>query len=111
MAVRSDSTSNGIIQRTGRFSLNVLKADQKDLAAVFFKPQRAIGGRFDAAPFSLGPLGLPLLNDAIGAVECDLVGQVAAGDHTVFVGEVKTATLQADGPALELSSTGWHYGG
>jgi flavin reductase (DIM6/NTAB) family NADH-FMN oxidoreductase RutF len=111
MAVRSDSTSNGIIQRTGRFSLNVLKADQKDLAAVFFKPQKAIGGRFDAAPFSLGPLGLPLLNDAIGAVECELVGQVAAGDHTVFVGEVKSATLQADGPALELSSTGWHYGG
>ena len=111
MAVRSDSTSNGIIQRTGRFSLHVLKVDQKDLAAVFFKPQKAIGGRFDAAPFSLGPLGLPVLDDAIGAVECQLVGQVAAGDHTVFVGEVKTATLHADGPALELSSTGWQYGG
>jgi hypothetical protein len=27
------------------------------------------------------------------------------------VGEVKTATLQADGPALELASTGWQYGG
>ena len=111
MAVRSDSTSNAIIQRTGRFSLNVLKADQKDLAAVFFKPQKAIGGRFDAAPFSLGELGLPILDGAIGAVECELVGQVAAGDHTVFVGEVKTATLHADGPALELSSTGWQYGG
>ena len=98
MAVRADSTSNGIIQRTGRFSLNVLKADQKDLAAVFFKPQKAIGGRFDAAPFRLGALGLPVLEDAIG-------------DHTVFVGEVKTATLHADGPALELSSTGWQYGG
>ncbi|MFN9901826.1 MAG: flavin reductase family protein, partial [bacterium] len=35
MAVRADSTSNGMIQRTGRFSLNVLSADQKDLAAVF----------------------------------------------------------------------------
>jgi flavin reductase (DIM6/NTAB) family NADH-FMN oxidoreductase RutF len=89
----------------------VLKADQKDLAAVFFKPQKAIGGRFDAAPFRLGALGLPILEDAIGAVECELVGQVAAGDHTVFVGEVKTATLHADGPALELSSTGWQYGG
>ena len=39
MAVRADSTSNGMIQRTGKFSLNVLAADQKDLAAVFFKPQ------------------------------------------------------------------------
>ena len=36
MAVRADSSSNAIIQRTGRFCLNVLPADQKDLAAVFF---------------------------------------------------------------------------
>ena len=36
MAVRADSTSNGMIQRTKRFSLNVLAADQKDLAAIFF---------------------------------------------------------------------------
>ena len=111
MAVRADSTSNGIIQRTGRFSLNVLAADQKDLAAVFFKPQKGIGGRFDAAPYSLGDLGLPLLSDALGGVECELVGQVAHGDHTVFVGEVKTAQLNRDGVALELSATGWTYGG
>ena len=111
MAVRADSTSNGIIQRTNKFSLNVLAADQKDLAAVFFKPQKAMGGRFDAAPFSLGELGLPILDNALGAVECELVGQVAHGDHTVFVGEVKTATLHRDGAALELGSTGWQYGG
>ncbi|MCT0199373.1 flavin reductase family protein [Synechococcus sp. CS-1325] len=111
MAVRADSTSNGMIQRSGRFSLNVLAADQKDLAALFFKPQQGIGGRFDAAPFQLGPLGLPILADALGAVECQLVGQVAHGDHTVFVGEVKTAVLHRDGAALELGPTGWQYGG
>ena len=111
MAVRAESTSNGMIQRTGRFSLNVLAANQKDLAAVFFKPQQGVGGRFEAAAFSLGELGLPILSDALGAVECELVGQVAHGDHTVFVGEVKTAVLHRDGEALELSSTGWNYGG
>ena len=111
MAVRADSTSNGMIQRTGKFSLNILAADQKDLAAVFFKPQKGVGGRFDAAPFQLGTLGLPILDDALGAVECLVVGQVAHGDHTVFVGEVKTATLHRDGAALELSGTGWQYGG
>ena len=111
MGVRADSTSHGIIERTERFSLNVLRADQKDLAAVFFKPQKAIGGRFEAAPFQLGDLGLPLLDDAIGGVECELVGQIKHGDHTIFVGEVKTARLIADGEALNLASTGWNYGG
>jgi flavin reductase (DIM6/NTAB) family NADH-FMN oxidoreductase RutF len=111
MAVRADSTSNGMIQRTGQFSLNVLSSDQKDLAAVFFKPQEGVGGRFEAAPFHLGELGLPILDNALGGLECSVVGQVAAGDHTVFVGEVKSAMLHRDAPALELSSTGWNYGG
>ncbi|MBE9173437.1 flavin reductase family protein, partial [Cyanobium sp. LEGE 06143] len=52
-----------------------------------------------------------ILDNALGAVECELVGQVALGDHTVFVGEVKAATLHRDGDALELGSTGWKYGG
>ncbi|WP_413402394.1 MULTISPECIES: flavin reductase family protein [unclassified Synechococcus] len=111
MGVRADSTSNGMIKRTGRFSLNVLAADQKNLAATFFKPQSAVGGRFEAAPFELGCLGLPILKDALGGVECELVGELAHGDHTVFIGEVKSAILHRDGDALELSTTGWQYGG
>ena len=111
MGVRADSTSNGMIKRTRRFSLNVLAADQKNLAATFFKPQSAVGGRFEAAPFELGPLGLPILKDALGGVECELVGELAHGDHTVFIGEVKSAVLHRDGDALELSTTGWQYGG
>ncbi|CAI8155528.1 MAG: flavin reductase family protein [Prochlorococcus sp.] len=111
MAVRSDSNSHGIIERTGRFSLNVLRQDQKDLAAVFFKPQKAVGGRFDSAPFHEGELGLPLLDDAIGGFECVIVGEVKHGDHSVFVGEVKSARLIQDGEALNLASTGWNYGG
>ena len=111
MGVRAESSSHAIIEATSRFSLNVLRADQKDLAAVFFKPQKALGGRFDAAPFSEGELGLPLLDDAIGGVECELVGAVKHGDHTIFVGEVKTARLIADGDSLTMASTGWAYGG
>ena len=54
---------------------------------------------------------LPLLTDAVGGVECEVVGSIKHGDHTVFVGEVKTARLIADGEALNLASTGWNYGG
>ena len=111
MAVKADGSSHGIIQKTKRFSLNVLRSDQKDLAAVFFKPQKALGGRFETAPFRFGELGLPILEDSIGGVECDVIGQVEKGDHTVFVGEVKTACLKNDTDALNLASTGWSYGG
>ena len=111
MGVRADSSSHAIIEATKRFSLNVLRADQKNLAAVFFKPQKGLGGRFESAPFTEGELGLPLLDDAVGGVECELVGSLKHGDHTVFVGAVKSARLIADGEALNLASTGWNYGG
>ncbi len=111
MAVRADGSSHGIIERTKLFSLNVLKSDQKDLAAVFFKPQKGLGGRFESTSYKYGELGLPLIVDAIGGVECEVIGQVKNGDHTVFVAEVKSALLNEDGEALELSNTGWNYGG
>ena len=85
MAVRAEGSSHEIIKNSRKFSLNVLKSDQKDLAAVFFKPQKALGGRFESVEFNLGEFGLPILVDSVGGVECKVVGNVMYGDHTVFV--------------------------
>ena len=111
MAVRADGSSHEIIKNTGKFSLNVLKNDQKDLAAVFFKPQKAFGGRFESVEFNIGEFGLPILVDSVGGLECTVVGNVMYGDHTVFVGEVLSAYLNNDVDSLNLNSTGWNYGG
>ena len=111
MAVKADGSSHGIIKRTSKFSLNFLRSDQKDLAAIFFKPQKALGGRFETARFRIGELDLPILEDSIGGVECEVIGEVLHGDHTVFVGEVKAAYLNKDAEPLNLASTGWTYGG
>ncbi len=111
MAVRSEGSSHGTIKRTSKFCLNVLRFDQKDLAAVFFKPQKGLGGRFESTSYSFGQLDLPLLEDAIGGLECKVVGSVEHGDHTVFVAEVLYAKLNQDVESLNLASTGWTYGG
>ena len=111
MGVRSDSTSHGMIQRTGRFSLNVMEVGQQDVVARFFRPQAAVGGRLAEVPYRLGAMGMPLLEDCLGCLECGLVGHVAAGDHTVFVAEVKTAVLHREGEALVMAHTRWSYGG
>ena len=111
MAVRSDGSSHETIKKTKQFALNILRSDQKDLAAVFFKPQKGLGGRFESTHYRFGDLGLPILEDAIGAVECKVIGSVEYGDHTVFVAEVNSAHLIKDSEPLNLSSTGWSYGG
>ena len=111
MAVRAEGASHEIISKSLKFSLNVLKSDQKDLAAIFFKPQTALGGRFESVDFNLGEYGLPILQDSVGGVECKVIGNVFYGDHTVFVGEVLSAYLNKDVESLTLNSTGWNYGG
>ena len=111
MAVRAEGSSHEIILKTNKFSLNILKSDQKDLAAVFFKPQKALGSRFESVEFKSGELGLPILVDSVGGVECAVKGKVEYGDHTIFVGEVLTAYLNEDVDSLNLNSTGWNYGG
>tara|TARA_B100000579_G_C22656812_1_gene768961 strand:+ start:211 stop:693 length:483 start_codon:yes stop_codon:yes gene_type:complete len=111
ICVKSDGSSHQIIKKTNKFSLNVLKKDQKDIAATFFKPQKGLGGRFETLSYTFGPSGLPLLEDCIGGVECELIGNIENGDHTIFAGEVKYANLISDSDSLLLSSTGWNYGG
>ena len=111
MAVRSDSSSHELIKKTMKFSLSFLRSDQKDTAAVFFKPQKGLGGRFDSTSYRFGELGLPILEDSIGSIECEVIGEIAKGDHTIFAGEVKSSELINDTDPLILSSTGWNYGG
>lgn len=109
--VKNDSTSHRMIKASEVFALSVLAADQKELAAKFFKPLRRVGNKFEDVEFELGETGCPLIKDSLGYVECKLVGAVEQGDHTVFVGEVIAAGVYREGEPLRLETTGWNYGG
>jgi len=110
--VRSDSGSHAMIKDSGVFTLSFLEAGQKDMAAKFFKPQRLVADKFEEVESYLGEAtGCPIVKDSLGYVECQVVGTVEHGDHTVFVGEVIGAGLHRDGEILDLASTGWSYGG
>ncbi len=110
--VRRDSGSHEMIKKNGVFSLSVLEAGQKEVAAKFFKPKRHVGNKFDDVEFYPGAeTGCPIISDSLGYVECKVVGTVEHGDHTVFVGEVIGAGVHREGEPLLLESTGWQYGG
>lgn len=110
--VRNDSTSHQMIADSGVFALSFLGAEQKSMAQNFFKPLRRVGNKFEEIEFYPGPeTGCPVITDTLGYVECRVVGTVAHGDHTVFVGEVVGAGIHREGEPLLLESTGWNYGG
>lgn len=110
--VKQDSKSHAMIKASGVFTLSFLEAGQKEMAQKFFKPQRRVGNKFEDVEFYLGPqTGCPIIQDSLGYVECQVIGSVEQGDHTVFVGEVIGAGTHRDGEPLLLESTGWNYGG
>lgn len=109
--VKQDSRSHAMIKNSGVFALSFLEAGQKDLAQKFFQPQRRVGNKFDDVEFYIGETGCPIISEALGYVECRVVGAVEQGDHTVYVGEVIAAGTHRDGEPLLLESTGWQYGG
>lgn len=101
-----------MIKSSGVFALSVLEAGQKNLAQKFFQPLRRVGNKFEDVEFYTGAeTGCPIISEALGYVECRVVGVVEHGDHTVYVGEVIGAGVHREGEPLLLESTGWQYGG
>src|SRR5438876_4312677 len=79
-----------------RYAVNVLGAEQADLARRFSRPH---ADRFAGVAHRLGWSNAPLIAGCVAWLECRHHARHAAGDHIVFVGEVVTVE-RARGHAL-----------
>jgi flavin reductase (DIM6/NTAB) family NADH-FMN oxidoreductase RutF len=113
VGVKADSRIHELVERSGTFAVNILGADQKDVATAFFRPSQVEDGRINGYAFEPGPeTGAPLLIDLPAWFEARVTDVVKRGDHTVFVAEVVNAGLRdPEAKPLEMWDTGWFYGG
>lgn len=113
VGVRTDSNLHRLIEKTGRFAINIVGEGQKDMAAAFFRPAEVTNGTINGYPFEPGPeTSAPLLLDAPAWFEARVTDAVKRGDHTVYVAEVIGAGVRnPDARPLVLRDTGWSYGG
>lgn len=72
------------IQEAGRFAINILQHDQKDLALRFARTD--VDTR-DVA-WLAGEHGSPLLEDSLAFLECAVWEVYDGGDHDIIVGKV-----------------------
>jgi 3-hydroxy-9,10-secoandrosta-1,3,5(10)-triene-9,17-dione monooxygenase reductase component len=78
------------MRRTGRFGVNVLGRLDERFA------RRAVpagANRFAGLDWAAGPLGTPLLTDALASFECEIVDEHPAGDHWIVVGQVDSLRI------------------
>jgi flavin reductase (DIM6/NTAB) family NADH-FMN oxidoreductase RutF len=112
LAVEADSHSRQVIEAAGAFAVNVYETGAREfaglLARTFAKHPEKLSD-LDAHP---GPAtGSPLLNAALGWVECRVAGQAPSGDHVLFIADVVEAGLNREGTPLTLKETGFKYAG
>jgi flavin reductase (DIM6/NTAB) family NADH-FMN oxidoreductase RutF len=83
------------IERSGRYTVNVLGHTHGDLAYQFASPRP---DKFAGVAIERGAGDVPLLVDAIASLECEVTEQVAGGTHSVFLGHVISATARDGAP-------------
>lgn len=90
------------------FAINVLAADQRELADCFAQPTTATKlTHFCDAAWHEAETGSPILEGALAYFDCRIVERIAAGTHTMFVGEIAAAGYRED--AEPLLWFGSHY--
>ncbi len=88
------------IEQSGAFAVNILAADQQDLSVFFAGPHNQLADELAEVPHRAGATGSPLIDGAVGYLDCRLVAAYPAGDHTIFVGEVVDADYVPGRPPL-----------
>ena len=78
--------------RGSHYAINILAADQHDLAMRFASKDV---NRFDGVAFRPGTSGAPLLDGAAAVFECFNRSRYEEGDHVIFVGEVESCARRA----------------
>ncbi len=112
VGVKADSKTHRHVKDTGVFAVNVIAGDQINMAFNFFKTQEKDGDSIGGESFETGPeTGFPLLLNSPAWWECKVVGEVAQGDPTPFVGEVLEAGVRREDPAILMRDHNLNYGG
>jgi flavin reductase (DIM6/NTAB) family NADH-FMN oxidoreductase RutF len=79
------------------YAINILAADQKDLAERFAAKRE---GRWTGVAWTEGISGSPLLTGAAATFECFNRSRYEEGDHVIFVGEVERCAHRAGAAPL-----------
>lgn len=87
-----------VVRDAGRFAVNVLREGQEEMARVF--ASKAIAReKFQAVTHTVAH-EVPVLDDALAWIACDLRELIPGGDHTIGIGEVTHMDADARGRPL-----------
>ena len=96
------------LRRAGRFAVNVLAGDQDELAQHFARSGLPPLVAWSGVAVRESPLREPLIEGALAWLECETQIEYEAGDHTIFVGAVRSLELGRDEAGLAYARGAYH---
>jgi flavin reductase len=95
------------VAASGTFALSFLAADQDDLSVWFSQPPAPGQSQFSEVPTFVAATGAPLLQEAVGWVDCQVWASYDGGDHVIVVGEVLDVGVGSDRDPLLYYRSGY----
>jgi flavin reductase (DIM6/NTAB) family NADH-FMN oxidoreductase RutF len=101
VCVDHDARLLSFLKSQRRFGVSILREGQQALSEYFAKIEQTpeehacLGIRYRWTSS-----GIPLLEDTLAELACNVVGEHPAGDHTIFIGEVETMECHDGEPLL-----------
>jgi len=109
LAIRKNRMSHSQILGSGSFTVNVLPRTYLSGIARFKAPDWR--RKFEGVDYRLSPGGAPVIEDAVGYIDCVVERTVDAGDHTLFIARVTAGGLVKDAPVLTTQEYPGRYRG
>jgi flavin reductase (DIM6/NTAB) family NADH-FMN oxidoreductase RutF len=85
-SLRKESRQVAAFRSARRFAVNLLADHHGPLSNRFASSK--VADKFEGVPYTLGELGLPLLEGCVSRFECETHTEYDGGDHLIFVGRV-----------------------
>ena len=100
VGVKTDSGAYQVVKTAKAFALNMLGKEHKGLAFTFFKPAKLEDGKLSGQAFRKGTTGAPILNDAVGAIDCVLEETMERFGVVIAIGRVADVVVREGEPLL-----------
>jgi len=90
-----------LLQKKKRFGVSVLKEGQEAISEYFASgEQSAETEERLSIRYRWTPSGIPILENTLLHLSCNVIASHLAGDHTIFIGEVEDAVIHKGEPLL-----------
>ncbi|HEX2112386.1 MAG TPA: flavin reductase family protein [Gaiellaceae bacterium] len=99
VAISRHAAMHELLREANGFAASLLAGDQSDVAQHFARGVPPIA-MWRGVSWREGETGAPLVDGALGWIECELAAEHDVGDHTLFVGRVVGAERGRAAPPL-----------